>query len=286
MTAQLDARLRHLRLSGMVEALPARVAQAEAAPLSHLEFLELLVEDELTRRADRLFARRLKQAGITTVKTLADFEWAFNPKIPKARLADLATAKFLQAHTGILLIGPPGVGKSHLATAIAVGAIRAGHRVLIRSTFDLVQDFAEAEATGERRTLVQLLTTIDLLVLEDFGMKKLGPAAAEDLLEIFVRRHEAASTIVTTNRPTEDWGQFLGDVPAATAILDRFLAHAEILPMQGKSFRLHQRARRGACTEDAQPHDSLDASSKPTGAVEEPDPAAPARTRRPLRRTR
>ncbi len=125
MSAQLDARLRHLRLSGMVEALPARVAQAEGAPLSHLEFLELLVEDELTRRADRLFARRLKQAGITTMKTLADFDWAFNPKIPKARLVDLATAKFLQAHTGVLLIGPPGVGKSHLATAIAIGAIRA-----------------------------------------------------------------------------------------------------------------------------------------------------------------
>ena len=242
MTAQLSTRLRHLRLSGMSEALPGRVAQAEAAPLPHLEFLDLLVEDELARRADRLYARRLKQAGIVTVKTLADFEWAFNPKLPKVKLVELASARFVQTHAGVLLIGPPGVGKSHIATAIAVGAIRAGRRVLIRSTFDLVADFAEAEATGARRDLVQHLTGVDLLVLEDFGMKKLGSTAAEDLLEVFVRRHEAASTLITTNRPTQDWGVFLGDVPAATAILDRFLAHAETVPMTGKSYRLRQRA--------------------------------------------
>ena len=201
MNPQLTTRLRHLRLSGMVEALPGRVAQAEAAPLPHLEFLELLVEDELARRADRLFARRLSQAGITAVKTLADFEWSFNPKIPKAKIVELASARFVETHGGVLLIGPPGVGKSHIATAIAVGAIRAGRRARLRSTFDLAADFAEADATGTRRDLVQQLTRVDLLVLEDFGMKKLGSNAAEDLLEVFVRRHEAASTLITTNRP-------------------------------------------------------------------------------------
>ena len=230
MNPQLTTRLRHLRLSGMVEALPGRVAQAEAAPLPHLEFLELLVEDELARRADRLFARRLSQAGITAVKTLADFDWSFNPKIPKTKIVELASARFVETHGGVLLIGPPGVGKSHIATAIAVGAIRAGRRARLRSTFDLAADFAEADATGTRRDLVQQLTRVDLLVLEDFGMKKLGSNAAEDLLEVFVRRHEAASTLITTNRPTQDWGIFLGDVPAATAILDRFLAHAAIVP--------------------------------------------------------
>lgn len=242
MNAQLDTRLRHLRLSGMVEALPVRVQQAQSSSLPHLDFLELLVEDELARRSDRLFARRLKQAGITEVRDFSDFDWSFNPKLPRARLCDLATGRFVAQHQGVLLIGPPGVGKSHACVALAVGAIRAGYRALLKNTFDLAQDFAEAAAMDERRELVEALTRVDLLILEDFGMRKLGPSAAEDLLEVFIRRHEKSSTVITTNRPTEDWGQFLGDVPATTAILDRFLEHAEILTMQGKSYRMHRRA--------------------------------------------
>jgi DNA replication protein DnaC len=247
--AQFLARLRHLRLSGMAEALAARLQQARTAPLDPLEFLELLVQDELHRRADRLFHRRLKQAGISQIKELKDFDWSFNPKIPKARLVELATGRFVATHEGVLLIGPPGTGKTHVVTAIAIGAIRAGYRVMMRSAFDLAGDFAEAEALGERRQLVKSLVRTDLLIIEDFGMKTLRPAAAEDLLEVFVRRHENASIIVTTNRPTEDWGQFLGDVPAATAILDRFLSTADVIRMHGKSYRLHLRSASRASRE-------------------------------------
>ena len=200
------------------------------------------------------------------MKTLADFDWSFNPKIPKTKIVELASARFVETHSGVLLIGPPGVGKSHIATAIAVGAIRAGRRALVRSTFDLAADFAEADATGARRDLVQQLTRVDLLVLEDFGMKKLGSNAAEDLLEVFVRRHETASTLITTNRPTQDWGIFLGDVPAATAILDRFLAHATIVQMTGKSYRLRQRASTDRRPEAVDGAAAVDAQNAPTAA--------------------
>ena len=223
--AQLISRLRDLRLSGIVEALPLRLVQ-------------------------RLFARRLKEAGITHVKELKDFDWSFNPKIPKAKIVDLATARFVRKQENALLIGPPGIGKSHIAIAIAIGAIRAGYRARVRSAFDLAADFAEAEAAGERTQLVQALSKVDLLVVEDFGRKRLGPNAAEDFLEVLLRRHENASTVVTTNRPPEDWGRLLGDVPAATAILDRFLAHAKVVAMTGRSYRLDQHTARRAAKED------------------------------------
>ena len=166
----------------------------------------------------------------------------------------------------MLLIGPPGVGKSHIATAIAVGAIRAGRRALVRSTFDLAADFAEADATGARRDLVQQLTRVDLLVLEDFGMKKLGSNAAEDLLEVFVRRHETASTLITTNRPTQDWGIFLGDVPAATAILDRFLAHADHRPDDRQELSAAPAREYRPTTEAVDAAAAVDAQNAPTAA--------------------
>jgi DNA replication protein DnaC len=249
LSAEIERRLRSLRLSGMASVLSGRLIQAEKGDLTHLEFLELLISDELDVRRDRLFERRLKKAKLPCVKSLSEFDFSFNPKIPKRIVLELGTARFVKDKDDLLLIGPSGVGKSHIAISLAVSAITAGHTALHTSTFDLVSDIAQAEATGEREELVKRLSAVDLLIIEDLGMKRLPAGAAEYLLEVVYHRYEKRSTIITTNRPVEDWGKVLGDAAAAGAILDRFLHHAEVITITGPSYRLHERKRRASARE-------------------------------------
>lgn len=235
--------LRKLRLSGLAQSLDVRLQEAGANRLSHLEFLELILQDEMHVRHDRLLARRLKAANFRDLKTLDAFDFAFNPSIPRKQIYELATGAFIRQARDLLLVGPPGVGKSHLAEALGYEALKMGFRVFYRSIFDLVGDMRQQEAFAGTRKHLRAYLKPDLLIIDDMGIKKLPPLTAEYLFEVILRRHENRSTIMTSNRPIEEWGKLVGDVPAATAILDRFLHHAELIQITGKSYRLHTSIR-------------------------------------------
>ena len=241
MNANLRDALRRLRLSGLAESLEVRLQEAAASRLSHAEFLELILQDELAVRHDRQVARRTKAAAFRDQKLLDDFDWQFNPSVKQKQIYQLATGDFLRKCRDAILVGPPGVGKSHLVQSVGRELIRAGYTVFYRSIFDCVRDFLHDEAfEGHDKVMAKYLKP-DLLILDDMGMKQLPKKSGEFLFEIIMRRHELRSTMMTSNRPLEDWGKLIGDVPAATAILDRFLQDAELIQITGRSYRLKGR---------------------------------------------
>lgn len=235
---ELGQALKQLRLGGMAAVLETRLRQAQAEPMAPIDLISCLVSDELTRRSDRLLERRRKQASFRDAnKTLDNFDFAFNPKMNRSLIFDLASGAFISRREDALFLGPGGTGKSHLAQAIGHAAIQQGYRVLYRETHVLLDDLAEAVVDGTRKQFMETLTTIPLLIIDDFGMRKLPLTAAEDLLEIIMRRYERASTLLTSNRPVEDWGKLLGDVAAVSAMLDRLLHHSHLLKCGPRSWR-------------------------------------------------
>jgi len=239
-TDELESSLRALRLSGIADRLTIRAQQARAENLGPIDFLTLLVHDELERRRDRLVERRIKSAEFRDRKTLDTFNWSFNSGIDRALIFELATGRFIEQHEDVLILGNAGVGKSHLAQAIAMAAIHAGFRVIYREAHRLFEDLVLASVTDTRTDVIAAFSEVPLLIIDDLGMRKLPANAAEDLLEIVMRRYERASTILTSNRPIEDWPKLFGDTPAVAAFLDRLMHHSHFVEIRGKSYRLHE----------------------------------------------
>jgi DNA replication protein DnaC len=190
------------------------------------------------RETNRLLERRRKQARFRDPdRTLDNFDFTFNPKMNRSLVFDLATGAFINKREDALFLGPGGTGKSHLAQAIGQAAIQQGYKVLYRETHILLDELAEAIADGTRKEYMESIATVPLLIIDDFGMRKLPHTAAEDLLEIIMRRYERFSTLLTSNRPVEDWGKLLGDVAAVSAMLDRLLHHGHVLKCGPRSWR-------------------------------------------------
>jgi DNA replication protein DnaC len=235
---ELDRALRQLRLGGMATVLETRLRQAQAESMPPIDLISCLVSDELLRRSERLLDRRRKQAQFRDPqKTLDNFDFTFNPKMNRSLVFDLATGAFIDRHEDALFLGPPGSGKSHLAQAIGQAAIQQGYRVFYRETHTLLDELAEATIDDTRKEHMDSLVTVPLLIIDDLGMRKLPLTAAEDLLEIVMRRYERVSTLLTSNRPVDDWGKLLGDTAAVSAMLDRLLHHGHLLKCGPRSWR-------------------------------------------------
>jgi DNA replication protein DnaC len=237
MTHQLIPFLKRLRLSGILDTLDVRNEQAIDGKWTYVEFLARLLEDEVERRAQKQLALRIRRASINTTKTLEGFDFNFNPTINRQQVLDLATCTYVRQKRNVLVCGPTGVGKTHLAQALAHEACRRGHTVLFVNTYKMLQHIngGRADRTLERR--FQTYLRPDLLVLDDFGLKPLHPPAPEDLYDVINERYERGSILLTSNRAPEEWPDLVGSPLLASAGLDRLAHKAHTVVITGASFR-------------------------------------------------
>jgi DNA replication protein DnaC len=235
-THELATTLRRLKLSGMLDTLEARVAQARAGELGHLEFLQVLCEDELTRRDAAILTRRVRAARFDEVSTIQGFDFSFNPKIPAAVIRDLAALGFVEANESVLIYGPVGVGKSHVAQALGHAACRRGYDVSFATCSKVLADLAGGHADGSWAARLRRWSRPRLLILDDFGLRVMSTSQADDFYELVCDRRRA-SMILTSNRAPADWYGLFPNPVVAEGVLDRLVNSAHHVLMDGKSYR-------------------------------------------------
>jgi DNA replication protein DnaC len=236
---QLIPQLKRLRLSGILETLEARVAQAIDGQWTYMEFLMRLFEDEINRREQMQLARRIRRAALNTTKTLEGYDFTFNPQLNRQQVLELATCTFIRQHRNVLLCGPTGVGKTHLAQALAHQACRQGFDTLFVNTYTMVQHLNGGRADGTFGRRLQTYLRPDLLVLDDFGLKPLHPPAPEDFYDVISGRYEHGSILLTSNRELAEWPALFNEPLLASAGLDRLTHKAHVLIITGRSYRAH-----------------------------------------------
>lgn len=229
--------LKKLRLSGILQTLELRTRQAADDDLSHSEFLLRLLMDEVERREAKQLDLRLRRANFEHQKALEDFDFQFNPNVPKAKVIDLATCGFIAKHENVCIVGQTGVGKSHIAQAIGHRACAAGHSVLYTSAHEMLTQLRAARADDTHERKLQRLAGVDLLVIDDLGLRALVGEEPIDLYEIVRQRYERGSTIITSNRALPEWAPLFNDELLASAAMDRLLHHAHVIEIVGNSYR-------------------------------------------------